>query len=274
VNADPAERAQELVRENHFLTLCRVGFLGRGILYILIAWLALHTGRTEDLTGALEYLGDGSGRLLLIGIAVGLAAYGLWRLSDAVFGIEHPRREAKAMRGRAAAGFIGLIYVYLSYKAVRVLLAGRAGTMTTQEQADTVLGLPGGALVLGGAALILAIAGLNQLRKSRKCSFLEPLDHRAQAPAIKWLGRVGYAARGVVFLTIGYLIARAALDGRSNEAGGMEQALDFLSGPVLWAVALGLLLFGCFSIVEAVFRHLNAPPPPEQMKREVAEKLT
>ena len=273
MSSAPIDRAQELARESRFLTLCRIGFFGRGVLYILIAWLALQTGRTEDLTGALEYLGQGAGRLLLIVIAAGLAAYGLWRLADAAFAIENPGPHGKALRKRAAAGFIGLIYLYLSYKAVRVLLAGRAGTMSAQEQADTVLDLPGGVVLLGCAALVLAIAGLNQFRKAGKCTFLEPLDDRAREPIVKWLGRIGYAARGVIFLTLGYLIAKAALDGRSNEAGGMEQALDFFSGPVLYAVALGLLLFGAFSIVEALFRHLHEPPPPEQIKAEVEEKV-
>lgn len=270
----PLDRAAELARESRFLTLCRVGFLGRGILYILIAWLALQTGRTEDLTGALEYLGHGSGRILLIVIAAGLAAYGLWRLADAAFGIENPGPDGKALRKRSAAGFIGLIYLYLSYKAVRIILAGHAGTMNAQEQADTVLDLPGGAVVLGIAAAVLAVAGLNQFRKAGKCTFLYNLDYRAQAPLAKWLGRIGYAARGVIFLTIAYLIGKAALDGTSNEAGGMEQALDFFSGPVLWAIALGLALFGAFSIIEALFRRIHEPPPPEEIKRTVERKLT
>ena len=274
MSSSPIDRAQELARESKFLSLCRVGFFGRGILYILIAWLALQTGRTEDLTGALEYLGRGNGRILLLIIAVGLAAYGLWRLADATFAIENPAGDGKALRKRAAAGFIGFIYLYLSYKAARVLLAGAAETATTQQQADTVLDLPGGVFVLGGAALVLAAAGLNQLRKAGQCTFLRRLDHRAQAPLIKWLGRIGYAARGVIFLTVAWLIGKAALDGRSREAGGMEQALDFFSGPILYAVAIGLLLFGAFSIIEALFRRLHEPPSAGEMKREVAEKLT
>ena len=271
---DARGRAEEIAAESRFQWFTRLGFLGRGLLYILIGVLALGTGRTEDLTGALEYLGQGTGRILLIGIAAGMAAYGLWRLSDAAFGIENPGNDGKALRKRAAAGGIGLVYLYLCYKAVRILLAGEAGTMTPHEQADTVLDLPGGSIILGCAALFLAIAGVVQIRKSGKCTFLHRLDARAQAPLPKWLGRIGYAARGVVFLTIAYLIGKAAVDGRSHEAGGMEQALDFFSGPVLWAVAGGLMLFGAFSIVEAVFRRIHRPPPPEQIKRQVEEKLT
>ena len=274
MSSTPVDRLLELARESWFLTFCRIGFFGRGALYILIAWLALQTGRTEDLTGALEYVGHGAGRVLLMIIAAGLAAYGLWRLADAAFAIENPEGDGKALRKRAAAGFIGLIYIYLSYKAVRVLLAGKAGTMTVREQADTVLDLPGGALVLGFAALVLAIAGLNQIRKAAQCTFLRSLDDRARAPLAKWIGRIGYAARGVIFLTVGYLIARAAVDGQSREAGGMEQALDFFSGPVLWAVAVGLMLFGGFSILEAVFRRMHEPPRPQQIKHDVEQKLT
>ena len=273
MSTTPIDRAQELASESRFLTLCRIGFFGRGILYILIAWFALQTGRTEDLTGALEYLGRGNGRYLLMVIAAGLAAYGLWRLADAAFAIENSGPDGKALRKRAAAGFIGLIYLYLAYKAARILLAGRSGDISAQQQADTVLDLPGGVWVLGAAALILAVAGLVQLRKAIQCSFLRHLDHRAQAPLVKWLGRIGYAARGVIFLTVAWLIAKAALDGRSQEAGGMEQALDFFSGPILYTVALGLLLFGAFSIVEAVFRRIHEPPPPAQMEQKVREKL-
>ena len=89
---------------------------------------------------------------------------------------------------------------------------------------------------------------------------------------MKWLGRIGYAARGVIFLTVAYLLGRSAIDGRSQEAGGMEQALDFFSGPVLYAVCGGLFLFGLFSIIEALFRRMHEPPV-EGIKQEVREKV-
>lgn len=272
VETASASRAGELASESRFLQLCRVGFVGRGLLYILIGLLVLGTGRTEDLTGALEYLGRGSGRLPLIAICAGMAAYGLWRLADAAFGMEHPGSGNTALGKRAVAGFIGLIYFYLAYKALRILLAGEAGSASAQQQADTVLDLPGGGLMLAFAAAVLLVAGLAQLKKSISCSFLYRLDGRAQEPLVKWLGRIGYAARGIIFLMVGVLISRAALDGRSSEAGGMEQALDLLSGPVLYAVAAGLILFGIFSIIEGLFRRIHEPPV-EDIKQQVREKV-
>lgn len=266
------ERSRELASESRFLSLCRIGFLGRGLLYICIGVLVIGTGRTEDLTGALEYIGEGTGRILLIVIVSGLAAYGLWRLSDGAFAIDSPGRDWKARRQRLASIGIGGIYLYLAYKGVRILLAGRSQAMTTQQQADTLLDLPGGQLVLAGAAAGLAIAGLVQLRKAMHCRFLRKLDRRGRSKVVKWLGRIGYAARGIIFLVIAFLLGRGAVDGRSDEVGGMEQALDFMSGPVLYAVALGLMLFGALSIVEALFRMLHEPPMDE-IRQKVVEKI-
>lgn len=265
-------RASEIARESGFLQLCRVGFIGRGILYLLIGLLVIGTGRTEDLTGALEYLDHGIGRLLLIAITVGLASYGLWRLADAGFGIEHPGSDGRALAKRGAAAGIGLIYIYLSYKAARIVLAGSPGDSGARGHAETVLHLPGGDLVLGGAAIVLGLAGLNQLRKAVQCRFLRNLDARAASTTVKWLGRIGYSARGIIFLLVAVLIGRSAIRHRSTDAGGMEQALDLLSGPILYAVAAGLMLFGLFSIIEGLFRHLHEPTV-EEMKQQVRENL-
>lgn len=264
----------ELAREGKFQWLTRVGFLARGILYVTIGVLAIGTGRTEDLTGALEYVGSGIGRVLVIVIAAGLATYALWRFSDAAFGTEHGGGDWKSLRKRAAAGGIGVIYLYMSYKAVRVLTAGQAGASDTGQQAETVLGLPGGWIVLACVALFVAGAGIFQLVKAAKCSFLRNLDADAMSDTVKWLGRIGYAARAVILLCVAWLIGSAALAGRSNGAGGMEQALDMLDGGALAAVAGGLVLFGCFSLVEARYRRIHRPPPAERVAAEVKDSLS
>jgi hypothetical protein len=258
--------------EGKFQWLARLGFLARGLLYIVIAILVIGTGRTEDLTGAMEYLGRGVGRALLIFMAAGMAGYGLWRVSDAAFGMDSGRHHRKAWKRRIAAAGSGAIYLFLAYKAVRIILEGHPGAGGPQENAATALHLPSGQYVLGGAALVMIGAGVVQLYKAAKCSFLRPLDDRARRGLAKWLGRIGYAARGIVFLAVGYLLTRAALDRRPGEAGGLEQALDLLRGPGEYAVAAGLLLFGLFSILEARYRSIHKPPV-ERIKREVADKV-
>lgn len=263
----------DLARENKFQWLTRIGFLARGLLYITIGMLAIGTGRTEDLTGALEYVGNGVGRILLIIIAAGLATYALWRLSDAAFGTEHGQGDWKAISKRSAAAGVGAIYLYTSYKAVNVLLSGRSGAPSPDEHASTVLHFPGGWIMIGILAAFMLGAGVFQLIKAWKCSFLRTLDADCITPAIKWLGRIGYAARGVVFLCVAWLLGSAAWRGRSNDAGGMEQALDMLSEPILFAVAAGLMLFGAFSLVEARYRLIHSLPPADQVKEKVKETV-
>lgn len=63
--------------------------------------------------------------------------------------------------------------------------------------------------------------------------------------------------RGIVFVIIGWSLVQAGLSASAAKAGGMEQALGSLSGTLLTAVALGLLLFGLFSFVEARYRRIN-----------------
>ena len=47
--------------------------------------------------------------------------------------------------------------------------------------------------------------------------------------------------------------------GRAGEAGGMGEAVDSLPQNVELGVALGLLMFGLFSFVEARHRRLRDP---------------
>jgi hypothetical protein len=106
--------AEDLTRETKFQWLARFGFVVRGLLYIVIALLVIGTGRTEDLTGAMEYLDRGFGRGLMIFLIAGMTGYGLWRVSDAAFGMDSGRHHPKAWRRRIAAGSSGEIYLFLA----------------------------------------------------------------------------------------------------------------------------------------------------------------
>ena len=89
----------------------------------------------------------------------------------------------------------------------------------------------------------------------------------------KWLGRIGYAARGVIFLTVGWLLARSAIDHSAAEAGGLEQALDALARAARsFRSRRASLLFGLYSLVEARYRSIHKPPT-EHIKRELKEKV-
>ena len=243
-------------------TLTRLGFAARGVMYVLIGLLALRSGRTEDGAGALEYLSSGGGKLLLGLMALGFVAYGLWRLADAFLDSEGHGSDGKGMAMRVGAAASGLLHLALAYSAAR-LASGNGGQGSgggTQEGAATALNLPGGQLVLGIAALALLAVGAYQLVKAAQGSFLKHIDGRAASEAwVRISGRLGYAARGIIFLIMGYFFGRAALDESAGEAGGMGEALASLPPNLQLAVAFGLLLFGLFSFVEARYRRIKDP---------------
>ncbi|MEN9925045.1 MAG: hypothetical protein RL268_1171 [Pseudomonadota bacterium] len=68
-----------------------------------------------------------------------------------------------------------------------------------------------------------------------------------------WLVRLGYAARGLVYLILGYLALAAA----SHVKKGGTAAFEVLQGAplgtlVLWVVAAGLLAYALFKTISAV----------------------
>ena len=247
--------------------LTRVGFAARGLLYIVIALLVIETGRSEDPSGALAEVGEAGGGLLLIVMAAGFVAYGLWRLTDAALDIEGHDPGAKGVRQRLGAAGSGVVHLLLAWQAFRLIDGGGGAGDSAEQSARTALELPGGPLLLVAAGAVLVAAGVFQLIKAAKCSFCDRLDASvAEKPWIKWMGRAGYSARGLVFIVSGFFVGWAGLKSRASEAGGMEEALTWLSSPIDVAVAAGLLLFGLFSLVEARFRILH-PVPIDAMAR-------
>lgn len=238
--------------------LTRIDFATRGLLYIVIAILVIRTGRAEDPSGALQYVGRGGGRLLLGVMAAGLFAYGLWRLADAAFDIERHGSDRKGVLERVGAGASGLVHLLLAWQAVGLIRGVSTAGDGTREGARTALQLPGGGALVILAGVVLLGVGAFQVVKAVKGTFLRNLDPRVvDRPWVQWSGRLGYAARGLVFIISSYFLLTAGLKEEASEAGGTARALSWLTSPLDVLVALGLLGFGLFSLVEARFRRLH-----------------
>jgi hypothetical protein len=261
---EPATKEYEQMHQDQFVFLTRLGFAARGLLYLVIAWLVIRTGRSEDLKGALEYVGEGGGKWLLIAMTAGFIAYGLWRLADAALNIEaHDDDKSGAVKRVGAAGS-GLIYLFLAWSAIRLITAGNSsGGGGTEQGTQTALNLPGGGAIVVIGGLILICVGVYQLVKAAKATFLKHLEGQiANADWAKWAGRLGYAARGIIFLITGWFLLRAGLDEQASESGGMEQALNWLDPTTAVVVAIGLAFFGIFSLIEARYRVIHSPDMP------------
>ncbi len=248
-----------MAHERSLVWLTRLGFAARGLLYLNIAWLAIGAGRAEDLTGALEYL-RGERALLMI-ILAGFLAYGFWRVTDALFDSEGHGEGKKGALGRVGAGASGIIYLFLAWQAWRLLKGDGGGSGGAQEQAGTVMNLPGGTLLVEIGGIVLFLAGLWQMKRAISGDFRNHLrpDIRQQG-WVKWMGRGGYGARAIIFLVTATFLISAGLSGDPSEVGGMQDAIRWMDSPFNLIVAAGLALFGAFSLVEARFRQINPPP--------------
>jgi hypothetical protein len=90
------------------------------------------------------------------------------------------------------------------------------------------------------------------------------------APWIERMARVGYTAKGILYFTIGYLAATAALVGffvalaalhhDPSQAGGVRQSLGALAQYGRWpfaAVSFGLIAYGVYELLNARYRSIN-----------------
>ena len=86
-------RARRASRSPAAHILARAGLTARGVIYLLIGWVAVlvalgHSSQEADQQGALQLLaGKPYGLVSLWLLGIGFAAYALWRLSEVAFGV-------------------------------------------------------------------------------------------------------------------------------------------------------------------------------------------
>jgi uncharacterized protein DUF1206 len=245
--------AQEVRTSQWYGVAITVGLIAYGVVYLLIAWIALQLawGKSSEEAsqqGALQELaGKPFGGVLLWIVAIGLFALVIWRALDIVYGDLDLSQTASSV-GRA------IVYLVLGVSAVKVAL-GSGGSSSAQQSTFSARMMGNGA----GRVLIIAIGigivaiGVRQLHKAVTKKFTEDLVGGVSDTTIL-LGRIGYTAKGIAFVIVGILFAWAAIDYDPQKAGGLDTALRTIKdqpfGPVLLTVlALGLAAFALYAFI-------------------------
>jgi hypothetical protein len=242
--------AQEVRHSKWYGTAVTVGLIAYGVVYLLIAWIALQlawgkSSQEASQQGALQELASKPlGGVLLWIVAVGLFALVIWRALDLAYGdLDTGKRVSSA--GRA------VVYLVLGVSAVKVAIGAGSSSSNQQKTMTARLMEHGfGRVLVVIVGLVIIGVGVRQIHKAVTKKFTEDLVGGVSDKTIL-LGRIGYAAKGVAFAVVGVLFGWAAISYEPDKAGGLDSALRTIKeqpfGSILLTVlALGIAAFGAY----------------------------
>lgn len=259
----------------------RAGYAARGVVYLIVGGLsvlaALGTGG-GDTIGSKDALAKVSGApwsfAPLIALALGLFAYAAWRAVQAVLDADDHGTDAKGLAIRVGLMVSAITHTLLGLYALSlpftlgVVSQGSSGS-GSEGAVAWLLQQPFGIYLLAAVGLSVVGAGVAQQWKGVSGNFRKRLELRPDLEKVLTpVCAFGLVARGVIFVIVGGFLLYAAYRYDPDEAGGLAEALRWLRGQaygqvLFFVVAAGLLSFGAYSLIEAVWRKVagHAIPP-------------
>jgi hypothetical protein len=254
--------------------LARLGYAAKGVVYAIVGVLAVQAafgagGRTTDQKGALGAIAaQPFGKFLLALLTIGLIGYVIWRFVEAIQDPEHKSDDAEGLARRVGYAISGLIYASLAFSAIQLVMGsggGGSGGNSQQDWTARLLSQPFGQWLVGLMGAFVIGLGFHQFYRAYKAKFRKEMKLHEMSPTEQtWatrIGRFGEAARGVVFVIIGFFLIQAARQSDASQARGLDGALQALAqqpyGPwLLGIVALGLVAYGIHMGVQARYRRI------------------
>jgi hypothetical protein len=252
--------------------LARAGFTARGIMYALIGILAIeiafgNSGHKADQSGAVRVVASTPvGEFLLWLLVVGFIGMALWRLSEALYG--GPGADGRKTSNRLIAGFKAVLYGVIAFIITKYALglgAPKSSNKQTVDLTSTAMREPGGRILVGIAGVVLVGVGAWLAWRAFQKKFVEEIKTGEMSPPVRRsvivFGRVGGIARGIVFGAAGLFLLIAAVTAHAHQAKGIDATLRAFTktpaGPwLLVLIALGLVIFGIYSLAEARWRRV------------------
>jgi hypothetical protein len=265
--------AQKARHKRSFQWFARAGLIARAIVYVILGVLILEIaikGRAPahaDTTGSFAEIARqpaGSGVLALL--AVGLAAYALWRFVEAAS--RTPQGQPTSGWSRIGWVAAGIVYVALCLNVVKLMTGARPNGGPEEHPssfAGGVLRLPLGPELLGLTAAASVAGGVCLIVWGVRHDYAKAWQTRKMTPRLielgRWSGVAGNSARVVAVLLVATSLLVSAVSNDPDRAKSLDGALQALAARpvgvmVLVLVGAGFLSFGMHSLVEARFRQV------------------
>ncbi|MFH5806258.1 DUF1206 domain-containing protein [Alienimonas sp. DA493] len=255
----------------------RVGYLAKGLVYGLVGLLAgraaLEVGNSAPgQDEAFAAIMDAPfGRVILGLTAVGILGYVVWRATQVILDPDGKGDGWKGWIIRAGFAVSGLFYLIMGFQAATFAWRGTtydpgdaaAGATGSEKATGLMLGIPFGWIPVMLAGAVFVGVGVHHFYRSWTAKFMSDYDHtemsRAERKALRPIGVIGLAARGVTFLLIGLFLMRAGWRQNAGEVKGLEGAfaalLSYTYGWLaLGALAVGFVLYGVYCVSRAKYR--------------------
>jgi hypothetical protein len=271
-----AARGTDVARNGRAVAaLARTGLAARGFTYLIIASVAAQialggTRQSADQHGAIEDVASKPfGRVLLIAMGIGFAAYALWRWSVAAFGGPDAAAASRAKKLVQRFGALATGFVYAGLCVSTILaLTGRPTSSSTQHQQSVtarLLALPLGRAFVIAIAIGVVIGGIVVIWRALTRKFEKNLATEKMGPRVReWavgFGVAGNGAGGIVLCLVGIFLIQAAAANNARASKGLDQTLRTIAhapfGPaLLLIVTAGLAAYGLYSFVEMRYRRV------------------
>lgn len=245
--------------------LARMGYAARALVYLVVGSLAVLTavglgGETTDSKGAVREIAQQPfGKILLILLVLGLLGYVVWRTTQALTDSDDHGTSAKGLGVRAGLLISAVTHAALALFTAKLIWSGDNGG----GGQPTWLSSDPGLWLLAAIGAGMAVAGVAHMVKGWKVGYQKFM--RLPPSQVGWmqpLCRFGLVARGAVLILIGAILARSAIVAQSSDVKGIADALNALRDSaygawLLGVVAAGLVAFGCYSLLEAIYRRID-----------------
>ena len=206
------------------------------------------------------------GKALLFGLIVGLVCYALWRWLQGFLNTESLKMDkAKDIVMRGFLFISGLFYFAAAYLGANVLMGTdqKIDGSNSKHVSQQLMQYEWGILLVAAVGAAIITFAFIQFKHAYTADFLKKFDQNqltgTRQQATKTAGRLGYFARGVVYLFVGSFFALSAFQSDPSEAGGLQKALTTLTQQpfglyLLAAVGAGFIMFGIYCGFEAKYR--------------------
>ena len=245
----------------------RAGYAARGLVYLIVGYFAFRaayaTGRAMGTKDAVDTVaGSAFGTVALVALVAALTCFTIWRLIQMFFDVDEHGLDARGVFARFGLLISAFAYGGTAFYAATVLAGMRSdggGGGVVAAAYDSGYGV----WITYIVSLGMAVAGAAHIYKGVVAGFEKYMTIPAGKRAwLRPICRFGLIARGVTFFVLAGLLFTGAVSYGEGDTPGLEAALQAMSdwsyGWVLLSLTgLGLIAFGAYACVEAVYRRIH-----------------